>query len=143
VELGLDLEAFLAIDCLTATRGPRLTAAEAEAALPEFERAAPQFGPTYATQLTRCASWPVRPNQFPHRVTARGAAPILVVGTTRDPATPYEQARSLTRQLDSARLLTWDADGHGAYLRGSACVDAAVDRYLIEGALPAAGTVCR
>ena len=43
----------------------------------------------------------------------------------------------------SGRLLTYVGDGHTAYRRGSGCIDRAVDRYLLEGALPAAGTRCR
>jgi pimeloyl-ACP methyl ester carboxylesterase len=88
-----------------------------------------------------CPQWPVAPTVRPHPVTARGAAPILVVGTTRDAATPYEWAVSTARQLSSGHLLTRRAGGHVAYTR-SACVTAAVDRYLVTGALPTAGHVC-
>jgi len=66
-----------------------------------------------------------------------------VLGTTRDPATPYQWAVNLASQLKSGRLLTRDGDGHTAYLRGSTCIDDSVDGYLVSGALPAAGTVCR
>jgi pimeloyl-ACP methyl ester carboxylesterase len=72
-----------------------------------------------------------------------GSSPtVLVVGTTFDPATPYKDAQSLTRQLGNARLLTMDGDGHGAYGGESACIDAHVDAYLLEGSLPDAGTRC-
>ncbi|RZB20982.1 hypothetical protein StrepF001_06950 [Streptomyces sp. F001] len=75
---------------------------------------------------------------------AGGAAPILVVGTTRDPVTPYAWAQELAEQLDSGVLLTYDGDGHGAYARRTknACVVNAVDTYLIEGRSPADGTRC-
>jgi hypothetical protein len=64
-----------------------------------------------------------------------------VVGTTRDPATPYAWTQALDGQLSSGVLLTYD--GHGAYRsNGSACVIAAVDTYLIEGRPPAEGTRC-
>ncbi|MYX33614.1 MULTISPECIES: alpha/beta hydrolase [unclassified Streptomyces] len=77
------------------------------------------------------------------RGPAPSTAPILVVGTLRDPTTPYSWAQALTRLFPSARLLIWDGDGHTAYLQpGSACVDAVVDRYLLGGGLPPAGTVC-
>ena len=75
------------------------------------------------------------------RLTAKGAAPILVVGTTDDPATPYEWAKSLASQLSSGRLLTRVGQGHTGY-RKSPCIDAAVERYLVQGTLPAAGTTC-
>jgi pimeloyl-ACP methyl ester carboxylesterase len=67
---------------------------------------------------------------------------VLVVGTTYDPASPYEAARALVDELGQARLLTLDADGHGAYGGTSACIDDTVDRYLRSGVLPAAGTRC-
>ncbi|MGV9990806.1 alpha/beta hydrolase [Streptomyces sp. NPDC003374] len=135
-------DAFFAISCLSEPLAPRSTPAQVQAALGQFLRASPQFGKFYATQLMQCSHWPVRPVQPSGRVTAPGAAPILVLGTTRDPATPYPWAKALAAQLSSGRLLTYDADGHTAYHRGSACVDDAVDRYLAQGRLPAPGTVC-
>ena len=76
-------------------------------------------------------------------IRAPGAGPILVVGTTRDPATPYAFAKNLAAELDSGRLLTYDGDGHTAYKEGSGCIDDAVDAYLVGGKLPAEGTRCR
>ncbi|WP_143675948.1 alpha/beta hydrolase, partial [Streptomyces milbemycinicus] len=73
---------------------------------------------------------------------AKGAAPIVVVGTTRDPATPYTWARSLASQLTSATLLTYNGDGHTAYGRGSACIDTAIDTYLLTGTPPPSGKRC-
>jgi pimeloyl-ACP methyl ester carboxylesterase len=74
------------------------------------------------------------------RVT--GAAPILVVGTTRDPATPFAGAEDLVTRLDGSRLLTFDSTEHTAYTKNR-CIDTAVDAYLLRGKLPPAGTVCR
>jgi pimeloyl-ACP methyl ester carboxylesterase len=139
---GNAADALLAIDCLSSTLGARFSSAQAQAALPAFLRASPQFGDSLATFLVLCTHWPVPPTQAPHPIVAPGAAPILVVGTTRDPATPYPWAQSLARQLDSGRLLTYDGDGHTAYHRGSPCIDDAVDLYLTHGELPAPGTVC-
>ncbi|MEU4096316.1 alpha/beta hydrolase [Streptomyces sp. NPDC026673] len=135
-------QSFLAVHCLTAALGPRSTPAQVQSALPRFLRASPQFGTHWATQLMNCVHWPVPANQHPHRVTAPGAAPILVIGTLRDPATPYVEAQSLVRQLSSGHLLTWDGEGHAAFQRGSACVDRAVDAYLTQDRIPPAGTVC-
>ncbi|MEU1620064.1 alpha/beta hydrolase [Streptomyces sp. NPDC005722] len=132
-----------AVNCLSSALESRSTPAQTLAALPEFLRASPQFGAFYNEDLSTCAHWPARPTQLPRRVSARGAPPILVVGTTRDPATPYDQARALATQLSSGRLLTWDGDGHTAYQRGSRCVDTAVDDYLLRGLLPPDGAVCR
>jgi pimeloyl-ACP methyl ester carboxylesterase len=75
-------------------------------------------------------------------VASPDAPPILVVGTTHDPATPYQSAVALVEQLGNARLLTMEGDGHGAYGGNSSCVDGAVDAYLEEGTLPELGTEC-
>jgi pimeloyl-ACP methyl ester carboxylesterase len=71
-----------------------------------------------------------------------GATPALVIGTTFDPATPYEWSEALTDQLGNARLLTSDGDGHTAFGRSGPCIDDAVNAYLTELLLPAEGTVC-
>jgi hypothetical protein len=89
-----------------------------------------------------CAYWPVpAPPTVPLR--ANGAPPILVVGTTRDPATPFQQAQALARELSSGVLLAWNGDGHTGYRVGSTCIDNAVDRYLITLAPPPNGTLCQ
>jgi pimeloyl-ACP methyl ester carboxylesterase len=76
-------------------------------------------------------------------VSAPSAAPILVVGNTGDPATPYAWAAALARELGGpAVLLTLRGEGHGAYDTGDPCVREAVDAYLLSGTLPAAGAVC-
>ena len=91
------------------------------------------------------ALWPVRPNDVyrgPFRAPAL-APTTLVVGTTYDPVTPYKGAQRLTRKLGNARLLTMHGDGHGAYGENSPCINSAVDAYLKDGIVPAAGTVCQ
>jgi pimeloyl-ACP methyl ester carboxylesterase len=114
-----------------------------EAELPTFEKAAPFFGPMVDWSGLPCAYWGAKPTGSPHTIAARGAAPILVVGTTNDPATPYPWAQQLSAQLTSGRLLTMDGAGHTAYRRGSTCIDAAVDAFFLSGTVPAAGTVCQ
>ncbi|MER6975589.1 alpha/beta hydrolase [Streptomyces carpinensis] len=131
-----------AVTCLSAPFGPRFTPAQAEAALPEFVRVSPQFGALFSPFLQGCAHWPVEPTQPSQRITAPGTPPILVVGTTRDPATPYIWSQALAHQLSSGRLLTRNGDGHTGFLQGSTCVDTAVDRYLLNDQLPPVGTVC-
>ncbi|MGW1216436.1 alpha/beta hydrolase [Streptomyces sp. NPDC002499] len=115
---------------------------QVEEALPAFEKASPVFGEGLAWASLSCAYWPVKPTGEPHRIVAKGAAPIVVVGTTRDPATPYGWARALSRQLSSARLLTYEGDGHTAYGRGSDCIDSTIDTYLLHGTPPAEGKRC-
>ncbi|MFF4832672.1 alpha/beta hydrolase [Streptomyces sp. NPDC001315] len=110
--------------------------------LPAFDKASPVFGEGLAWSSLNCAYWPVKATGEPHRIQAKGAAPIVVVGTTRDPATPYRWAQSLAHQLSSGRLLTYVGDGHTAYGRGSACIDSAIDTYLLHGTPPANGKRC-
>ncbi|MEU7578735.1 alpha/beta hydrolase [Streptomyces sp. NPDC041068] len=115
---------------------------EVEKALPEFEKASPVFGEGLAWSSLNCAYWPVEATGGPHRIEAEGAAPIVVVGTTRDPATPYRWAKALASQLSSGRLLTYEGDGHTAYGRGSECVDSTINAYLLKGTAPEDGKRC-
>ncbi|MGC3002802.1 alpha/beta hydrolase [Streptomyces sp. G35A] len=115
---------------------------EVRRALPAFRKASPVFGEGLAWSALNCAYWPVRATGEPQRIEAKGAAPIVVVGTTRDPATPYRWAKALAGQLSSARLLTYEGDGHTAYGRGSGCVDSAINAYLLRGTPPADGKRC-
>ncbi|MFD5049306.1 alpha/beta hydrolase [Streptomyces tendae] len=115
---------------------------EVRDALPEFEKASPVFGEGLAWSSLNCAYWPVKPTGEPHRIEAAGATPIVVVGTTRDPATPYRWAEALSAQLASGRLLTYEGDGHTAYGRGSTCIDSAINTYLLRGTAPEDGKRC-
>ncbi|MCP9987098.1 alpha/beta hydrolase [Streptomyces sudanensis] len=129
------MSANAAVNCLD--QPPAFTTPEAvAAAVPSFEKASPAFGRSLAWASLTCAYWPAKATGTPHRITAEGAPPIVVVGTTRDPATPYKWARSLAAQLSSGTLLTYDGDGHTAYGRGSDCVDTAINTYLLEGTPP-------
>ena len=74
---------------------------------------------------------------------AAGADPILVIGITGDHATPFQYAQVLVDELGDATLLTLDGQGHSAsFSDRSTCVDEAVSRYLVDGTMPAPGTVC-
>jgi pimeloyl-ACP methyl ester carboxylesterase len=115
---------------------------EVRRSLPTFEKASPVFGEGLAWATLNCAYWPVAPTGAPHRIEAKGAAPIVVVGTTRDPATPYRWAQALSRQLSSSRLLTYDGDGHTAYGRGSTCIDDTINAYLVRGTPPTRDKRC-
>ncbi|MFT4215582.1 MAG: alpha/beta hydrolase [Micropruina sp.] len=95
------------------------------------------FGPIYT-----CALWPVRSApQF--QPTGDGAAPIVVVGATGDPATPYQNAVTMAQQLTSAVLLTYEGEGHGTFGGKSECIDSAVIAYLTQGTVPADDTRCQ
>lgn len=101
-------------------------------------RDAPRFGPLIALSGTICAEWPVPPVGAPRRVTAPGSPPVVVVGTTGDPATPYTWSVALADQLEKGVLVTYRGDGHTVYRTGaSGCVRRVVDQYLITAAAPA------
>ena len=70
------------------------------------------------------------------------AAPIVVLGTSNDPATPLKWAQALANQLESGNLVVYRGEGHTAYARGNACIDDAVDDYLITLKVPPDGLVC-
>jgi pimeloyl-ACP methyl ester carboxylesterase len=132
--------ALYATGCLDAPAPKGVAAVDALAA--QAARVSPHFGATTTWLGLPCAVWPVRATQPPRALDARGAQPILVVGGKGDPATPYAWAQGLARELSSARLLTYEGDGHTSYARGSACVDGAVDSYLLDLEVPAPETTC-
>jgi hypothetical protein len=89
-----------------------------------------------------CKDWPVHSPQQPQIVKAEGSDPILVVGTTDDPATPYQNSVNLAKGFANARLLTRVGEGHAAFGAGNTCIDQAMNAYLVSGTLPADGTRC-
>ncbi|WP_073947229.1 alpha/beta hydrolase [Streptomyces kebangsaanensis] len=131
-----------AINC--ADQKQRYTPADVERALPTFRAASPLFGDFLAWGVLSCTNWAV-PGAANHPdVSAPGSAPILVVGNTGDPATPYQGARRMADALGKGVgvELTWKGQGHGAYNSKNKCVQDTVNGYLLDGKLPAAGTVC-
>ncbi|HEU0257022.1 MAG TPA: alpha/beta hydrolase [Microbacteriaceae bacterium] len=133
-------EAFTAINCLDYHYDDNVAHMRAQAA--RLEKAAPVIGRYLAYGDISCAVWPYRSTVHRGPIHAAGAAPIVVVGTTGDPATPYAWAKALASQLDSGRLITYRGQGHTAYNKSNACVDDAVDDYLTRGTLPRRGLTC-
>lgn len=112
--------------------------------LADFTKVSPVFGPYLAWDLAGwCADWPVAGAWETPEVSAKSADPILVIGTTGDPATPYEGARRMADELgpDVGVLVTNKGEGHGAY-GNSSCVTRTVDDYLLGGKVPADGKTC-
>ncbi|AKJ10943.1 peptidase [Streptomyces incarnatus] len=134
--------ANVAINC--ADEKPRYTAGYVQQKLPEFRAASPLFGDYLAWGMLSCTDWPVAGAADHPDVSAPGSAPILVVGNTGDPATPYEGARKMADALGKgvAVELTYKGQGHGAYDSKNRCVQSAVNGYLLDGREPKAGTVC-
>jgi pimeloyl-ACP methyl ester carboxylesterase len=133
-------ESIYAVNCVDHPGGS--SPQEIRAQLPALERASPLFGDFIGWGALPCDFWPVHSDVTPAPVTAPGAPPILVLGTTRDPATPFQWSKNLVAELSSGVLLAHDGDGHTAYGHGEDCVDSKVNRYLLTGTTPAAGTQC-
>ncbi|MBO0691953.1 MAG: alpha/beta fold hydrolase, partial [Acidimicrobiaceae bacterium] len=132
-------EAESAVDCLDA---PSPSVRQLVADGRQLERQAPAFGLLDLYSQFACAVWPVKATGTVGPVSAPGSPPIVVIGSTGDPITPYRWAVSLAHQLNHGVLLTRVGDGHTGY-PASACVRDALDRYLVDGKAPAAGTRCQ
>jgi pimeloyl-ACP methyl ester carboxylesterase len=137
-------EAFLAIQCVDhpVERDPSVLASEAQEIRAAEGALADPDTSRDAEPDPICGNWPYAARQAPAPVSADGAAPIVVVGTTGDPATPYSWAQALAGQLSSGVLLTYRGEGHIAYDERDPCIVAAVDGYLLRGDPPADGTTC-
>jgi pimeloyl-ACP methyl ester carboxylesterase len=128
-------EANLAVNC-TDRPWPRDVRPYLELA-DRVEAAAPRFGRAIALSGLACALWPVEAERRPGPVAGEGAPPVVVIGTTRDPATPYAWSQALAAQLSSGVLITYDGDGHTVYRTGAPeCVRGAVDAYLLTATAP-------
>lgn len=114
--------------------------------LAQIDAAAPILGTfmardDYALLDLACRQWPAAPAALPTTFGAAGV-PILVVGTTNDPATPYAWSQSLAAALGTGVLITRNGDGHTGYNKGNACVDSAVDAFVLQGTVPASDPNC-
>lgn len=130
--------AFPAMHCVDRPdEGVEFAPEDLEEALAKAPMLGRHMGLTYVCELWTADSLPNL------KITAKGASPILVVGSTGDSATPYEQAVRMAKQLEPATLLTYEGAGHGIVSGGNACVREVVDRYLDDGTVPEEGKRCK
>lgn len=133
-------EAFIAINCLDyATESTTDASLRTDAA--KLAKLAPTLGPQLSYD-TSCASWPFQSTRQRTAIAAAGSAPILVVGTTNDPATPYVWAKSLAAQLKNGHLITYKGEGHTAYNKSNSCVNNAVDDFFTNDTVPSRDPHC-
>jgi pimeloyl-ACP methyl ester carboxylesterase len=131
-------DAFIAIGCTDERHPP--TIEQVRAYQLDWRKKYPLFGGPLAMTLISCTVWPGGHDPFPVG-PAVGAPPIVVVGTTGDPATPYANTAKLAGLLGTKSIVTWEGEGHTAYPQTS-CVRQNVNRYLIDLVPPAAGLTC-
>ncbi|MEW2459753.1 alpha/beta hydrolase [Microbacterium sp. K41] len=132
-------EAFRAYNCMDY---PVEDDPAAEAAITaKIAEGAPTIAP-YWTGPDPCEVWPYPPTGTRGEIAAEGAGPIVVVGTTNDPATPYEWSESLADQLEEGVLITRVGEGHTGYNKGNTCVDEAVEGFLLDDVVPEDGLRC-
>ena len=128
------VEAFIAIGCLDypTVTDPAVIASEDA----QLIQAAPTLTRPSVIGDVTCENWPFHNRGAPPVVTGAGAVPLLILSSTGDPATPYQWGVALSKQLESAHLITRHGGGHTAYNRGIPCIDNAVDRYFVSGTVP-------
>ena len=134
------MEALWAINCADY---PPSDPAEYESVSAQLRENAPVLGDIQTAGEDICAYWPHSPTELPGPISAKGSAPIVVVGTMYDPATPYHWAEAAHEQLENSVLVTWNGDGHTAYsAQADECILKPLNAYLLGGALPEDGLVC-
>lgn len=135
-------EAQWASSCVDTDSPPSAALWPAIARLSELR--APHFGSLWTYNGLACATWPARDtSRYTGPWSIPTSAPVLVVGTTHDPATRYQNAVELSQEMPGSRLLTVDGWGHTALAAGSSCANDAESAYLVGGELPRPGTQCR
>jgi len=135
-------EAYTAITCLDEPDDDPWTIDDIRAFRKVAQESSPTFGWWFAAGVG-CDGWPWHAREIVDDLAPSGAAgPIVVIGTTGDPATPLAWAESLAEQMPSASLLVYDGEGHTAYGRSNSCIVDAVDAYFVDGTVPDSGKTC-
>ena len=132
------MEAGLAIGC-TDDAAP-LSVDQIRKLEPQWREKYPLFGSTVALSLLGCAEWETAHHPYPAN-QATGIPPVLIIGTTGDPATPYENTAKLAGLLANSRVITAEGEGHTSYPQNE-CVANAVDAYLLDKQLPEPNARC-
>ncbi|HEY1531812.1 MAG TPA: alpha/beta hydrolase [Galbitalea sp.] len=139
-----ETEAFTAINCLDYPSDPTVSTMRAQEV--QLDKAAPVFGHLMAYGGTSCYDWPYKPTRVAGALAAKGSAPIIVIGTTGDPATPYAMAQHVATLLQNGHLITYHGNGHTAYNKDTSpadeCVNTAVDNFFVHGTVPKTDPQC-
>jgi pimeloyl-ACP methyl ester carboxylesterase len=113
------------------------TAAAAE------EQRWPYFGTLYAFDAITCAAWQLpAPGRYSGPYNLPTSAPVLVASTRFDVLTPLQNAQTVANRIPGARLIVVDGVAHTTSNVTSACMDAVVSDYFVDGVLPPSGMTC-
>jgi pimeloyl-ACP methyl ester carboxylesterase len=135
------IAANYAISCLDSGGAPEMS--EIEEKNMQLIEVAPTLGRYWQFGGLRCATWPYPEAASPSDYSAKGAPPIMVIGTTGDPATPYSEAKSLAQDvLADGFLVTYNGEGHTVYGGDVECINEVVDNFFFTGKLPASDPNC-
>ena len=107
-----------------------------------FIKAAPIFGSYLYFAGLPCKYWKVEPQLPPMPLKDIDTTPVLVIGVTNDPATPYGWAQDLAKVFVNGKLLTLNGDGHTGHNQGNDCVDSVVDSYFLTGKIGSGPLIC-
>lgn len=118
------------------------TISEIAADREKFKRTAPIFGPFLSLSSLSCKFWRAKPVLPNIDLTKIDTKPVLIIGVTQDPATPFKWAKALAKVFTKAELVTLKGEGHTGHNRGNACVDTAVDSYFLTGKIGSKGLIC-
>ena len=139
------LDVYFAVTCAEGTIGT--DDVDLQEGLARMDEKGPYVGvilalDDYTLLEAACSQWPYERPEFPAEFDAEGAPPILVIGTTNDPATPYQQSVDLAETLSSGVMITYNGEGHTVYGNGVACIDDVVDAYFVKDEVPSEDPDC-
>lgn len=104
---------------------------------------AKHFGKFMAGGQGICANWPVKSHNKRVALDVTTKNPIVIIGTTGDPATPYAWAKALHQQIKNSVLVTWEGVSHTAFSTAGDCITNAVLDFWLQGKVPADGLQCK
>ena len=107
-----------------------------------FAQKSPVFGPYLSFAGLPCKYWKAEPKLPKVSLTKIDTSPILIIGVTKDPATPYKWAKTLAAAFTNSQLITLNGEGHTGHGRGNKCVDTAVDTYFLTGKSSPGSLIC-
>ena len=136
------MESLVAISCADYAKEPESVYAKYDKKLKKKASVFGGYDPWMTKMIQVCTNLKYHPKADLGAFRAKGSAPIVVIGTKHDPATPYHWAKAMRRTLENSVLLTWEGDGHLAYGRSGACIENQVNAYLLTGRVPKDGLVC-